>query len=111
MEGGAKEWSGTRADPAWDLAWSGLGGDQAWMTHPCVMPETTSPPTETPSSFLGEPDVSLLLPAVLGTEEFAGPSAAAGRVASYDATAMGAAVGPCPSSLAGRGPNRRRGGE
>ena len=27
--------------------------------HPCVMPETTSPPTETPSSPLGEPDRSL----------------------------------------------------
>ena len=52
----AEERSGTRADLAWDLAWSGLGGDQAWMTHPCVMPETTSPPTETPSSPLGEPD-------------------------------------------------------
>ena len=31
-----------------------------------------------------------------GTEELAGPSAAAGRVTSYDATAMGAAFGPCP---------------
>ena len=29
------------------------------MTHPCVMPETTSPPTETPSSPLGEPDGNL----------------------------------------------------
>ena len=46
-----------------------------------------------------------------GTEELAGPSAAAGRVTSYDATAMGAAFGPCPSSLTERGPNRRRGGE
>ena len=35
------------------------------MMHPCVMPETTSPPTETPSSPLGEPDrleTYLLLP-------------------------------------------------
>ena len=31
-----------------------------------------------------------------GTEELAGPSAAAGRVASRDATALGAAFGPCP---------------
>ena len=31
-----------------------------------------------------------------GTEELAGPSGAAGRVASYDAAAMGAAFGPCP---------------
>ena len=31
-----------------------------------------------------------------GTEELAGPSAAAGRVTSCDVTALGAAFGPCP---------------
>ena len=44
------------------------------MTHPCVMPEATSPPTETPSSSpLGEPDItralSVKLSSVLRTAE------------------------------------------
>ena len=38
----------------------------------------------------------LCAPTRLATKELAGPSAAAGRVTSYDATAMGAAFGPCP---------------
>ena len=53
--------------------------DGALRRNPCVMPETTSPPTETPSSPPG--GTRRLAPTLccFGTKELAGPWAAAGR--------------------------------
>ena len=50
------------------------------MAHSCVMPETTSPPTEVPSSPLGSGGTRRLAHTLccFGTEELAGPSWARG---------------------------------
>ena len=100
-----------------DLAWSGLVAVRDHVTH-CgetrasrsVSDLTTSPPTETPSSPLGELDVSLLLSAVW--DRGVSRALGGGRV--------GDVIGRHPPRVplqalsliaGGEGPSRRRGGE